>query len=42
VQRVVTAVSNDLATGAWDARHGHLRHLDTYDAGLRLVTSTPH
>ena len=39
VDRVVAAVSNDLADGAWDARHGHLRGLDTYDAGLRLVVN---
>lgn len=39
VDRVVTAVRADLASGAWDARHGHLRHLEAYDAGLRLVVS---
>ena len=31
----------DLASGAWDARHGDLRRLDAYDAGLRLVTALP-
>jgi SAM-dependent methyltransferase len=41
VQRVVEAVSRDLASGAWDARHGHLRVLDAYDAGLRLVVARP-
>jgi SAM-dependent methyltransferase len=41
VDRVVTAVARDLQTGAWDKRHGQLRTLDAYDAGLRLVTSTP-
>jgi SAM-dependent methyltransferase len=30
---------NDLASGAWDARHGHLRSLDAYDAGYRLVVA---
>ena len=37
VQRVIRAVELDLASGAWDARHGALRELDTYDAGLRLI-----
>ena len=25
----------------WDVRHGQLRTLDAYDAGLRLVRNTP-
>jgi SAM-dependent methyltransferase len=37
--RVVEAVARDLREGTWDARHGHLRELDQYDAGLRLVVS---
>jgi SAM-dependent methyltransferase len=37
VERVVRAVERDLASGAWDARYGHLRALASYDAGLRLV-----
>ena len=37
VERVVRAVERDLASGAWDARYGHLRELASYDAGLRLV-----
>ncbi len=37
VERVVAAVARDLADGTWDARHGHLRDLDAFDAGLRLV-----
>jgi SAM-dependent methyltransferase len=41
VDRVVAAVERDLADGTWDARYGHLRTLDTYDAGLRLVVNTP-
>lgn len=41
VQRVVTALSRDLADGTWDARHGRLRQLDAYDAGLRLVVNWP-
>lgn len=39
VDRVVRAVARDLEDGTWDARHGHLRELDEYDAGLRLVVS---
>ncbi|HEV3320328.1 MAG TPA: methyltransferase domain-containing protein [Solirubrobacteraceae bacterium] len=36
-QRALAALSADLASGAWDARHGHLRAQPTYDGGLRLV-----
>lgn len=39
VQRVVRDVRRDLESGAWDERHGHLRELDAFDAGLRLVVS---
>ncbi len=41
VDRVVAAVARDLQDGSWDARHGHLREFDEYDAGLRLVVSGP-
>lgn len=41
VNRVVEAVERDLQDGTWDARHGHLRELDEYDAGLRLLVSSP-
>jgi SAM-dependent methyltransferase len=41
VDRVVTAVERDLHAGTWDARYGHLRRLQVYDAGLRLVVNTP-
>lgn len=41
VERVVAAVGRDLADGTWDARHGDLRRLDAYDAGLRLLLNTP-
>ena len=37
VQRVVEEVRRDLESGVWDERHGHLRKLDAYDAGLRLI-----
>jgi SAM-dependent methyltransferase len=41
VDRTVAALGRDLASGAWDARHGHLRALDAYDAGLRLIVAEP-
>ncbi len=41
VERVVAAVRRDLDDGTWDARHGHLRALDAYDAGMRLVVNLP-
>jgi SAM-dependent methyltransferase len=41
VDRVVRAVEADLASGAWDERHGALRDLDTYDAGMRLIVAEP-
>lgn len=39
VNRVVSEVSRDLASGEWDDRYGHLRELDALDVGLRLVVS---
>ncbi len=27
----------DLASGEWDRRHGHLRHLDEFDGGYRIA-----
>jgi SAM-dependent methyltransferase len=41
IDRLVAAVGRDLADGTWDRRHGALRTLDTYDAGLRLVVAPP-
>src|SRR5262245_4846376 len=41
VARVAAAVARDLASGAWDARYGHLRTLAEYDVGLRLVVGGP-
>ncbi len=41
VDRATAAVRRDLEEGTWDARYGHLRKLDSYDAGLRLVVNTP-
>jgi SAM-dependent methyltransferase len=42
VDRVVSEVARDLASGLWDDRHGHLRTLDELDVGLRLVVATSH
>ena len=41
VNRVVEAVARDLEDGSWDERHGHLRELEEYDAGMRLVVARP-
>jgi SAM-dependent methyltransferase len=37
--RAIERLAADLASGAWDERHGHLRELAGYDAGLRLVAT---
>jgi SAM-dependent methyltransferase len=42
VDRVVAEVARDLASGLWDERYGHLRDLDAFDVGLRLVVATSH
>jgi SAM-dependent methyltransferase len=39
VDRVVEALRSDLQDGTWDERYGHLRSLEEYDAGTRLVVS---
>lgn len=41
VERVVAAIQSDVEDGTWDRRHGHLRELREYDAGLRLLVNTP-
>jgi SAM-dependent methyltransferase len=41
VARVVAAVARDLSSGRWDERHGALRSVDAYDAGLRLLVNLP-
>src|SRR6187397_2612142 len=40
VERVVREVGRDLESGEWDERHGHLRTLEAFDAGLRLIVGT--
>ena len=37
VERFVAALSADLASGAWDAKYGEYRELETFDVGMRLV-----
>lgn len=32
-------LERDLRDGSWDARHGHLRTLNEFDAGIRLVVA---
>lgn len=39
--RAVAQLRADLESGAWDARHGHLRERDELDVGYRLVVATP-
>lgn len=39
VDRVVAAVTTDLADGTWEHRNGHLRELDAFDAGMRLLVA---
>lgn len=34
-------LADDLASGAWDSRHGDLRELEEYDAGYRLIVAPP-
>jgi SAM-dependent methyltransferase len=40
-QRSLAALSADLASGTWDARHGHLRTQPSYEGGLRLIVAGP-
>jgi len=37
--RIVDRLAAALDSGAWDARHGHLREQDAFDGALRLVIS---
>jgi SAM-dependent methyltransferase len=39
--RATAALARDLAEGEWDRRHGHLRSLDSLDAGQRLLVHHP-
>jgi SAM-dependent methyltransferase len=35
--RATERLRDDLASGAWDRRYGHLRSLDSYDGGYRIA-----
>jgi hypothetical protein len=39
VQRGLERLEEDLASGAWDRAHGHVRELAEYDGALRLITA---
>ena len=39
IERFVSELRADLASGAWDERYGHFRTLPEFDGGLRLVVS---
>jgi SAM-dependent methyltransferase len=39
VDRYVRELSADLASGVWDAEWGRFRHLEEFDAGLRLIVA---
>lgn len=41
IDRVVADLRRDLDDGTWADRHGHLRSLDSYDVGMRLVIAQP-
>lgn len=38
-ERATECLRADLASGAWDARHGHLRELSELDVGYRLIVA---
>jgi SAM-dependent methyltransferase len=40
-QAIVSRLAGSLDSGAWDAEHGHLRAMDSFDGSLRLVVSEP-
>jgi hypothetical protein len=39
LERGLQQLAVDLRSGAWDARHGHLRHTEELDCGHRLVVT---
>jgi SAM-dependent methyltransferase len=40
-QRFVDRLSSDLASGAWDDQHGHLRALPQLEVSMRLLIASP-
>ena len=41
IARAVERLRGDLDSGAWDARHGHLRAQPTFNGSLRLIVGRP-
>ncbi|MBL6277062.1 class I SAM-dependent methyltransferase [Micromonospora fiedleri] len=41
IARAVERLRDDLDSGAWDARHGHLRAQPTFNGSLRLIVGWP-
>ncbi|WP_327038885.1 class I SAM-dependent methyltransferase [Micromonospora maris] len=41
IARAVERLRDDLDSGAWDARHGHLRAQPTFNGSLRLIVGRP-
>jgi hypothetical protein len=39
VESGLARLAADLASGAWERRHGHLRARDAFDLGYRLVVA---
>jgi SAM-dependent methyltransferase len=40
-ERIISRLAADLESGAWDAAHGALREMPSYEGSLRLVISEP-
>ena len=40
-QRIIRTLRDDLASGAWDRRYGHLRNQPTFAGSMRLIVSQP-
>jgi hypothetical protein len=38
-RKAVAKLAADLDSGAWDKRYGHLREMNNFDVGLRLIVS---
>src|SRR4051794_9482780 len=41
VARGIGRLADELTSGAWDRRHGHLRRLDALDLGYRILVARP-
>lgn len=41
VEQFVAELTRDLASGAWDARYGHMRTQPAFDGSLRLIVGRP-